>query len=80
MTVTENGWLRVPEGTLLSNLKWLRNRPAEAPPEKILAVIKSSSNPNVSYKIKAYAGKITCDCPGYQFRKKCKHTLKYKTR
>jgi hypothetical protein len=80
LTVTKYGWMRVPEGTLLNNLKWIRGRPTEASAEKVLGVIRSSRDPKISYTIKAFAGKITCDCPGFTFRKKCKHILPYKIR
>lgn len=39
---------------------------------KILGSFKSSSSDNI-YNVKNTGGVITCTCPGYSFRRKCKH-------
>jgi len=36
--------------------------------------VKSSSNPNIEYRIlKENNGKLSCNCPGFLYRRKCRH-------
>ena len=38
----------------------------------------SSSRPGKFYTVTEIAGHRTCDCPGFQFRKNCRHTKEVK--
>lgn len=68
--------VEVPEGTALSDLKWDRpkrvehKKPVSAVLEKI--VIGSKGNKYV-VKYNSTTKKKTCTCPGFTFRRKCKH-------
>jgi len=45
---------------------------------KILATNQSSSNPDVIYKIiEGNDGTIYCECPGWKFKRDCKHLKQY---
>jgi hypothetical protein len=63
----------VPHGTTLKDLEWVPlHRPAQQ--EKVK-----------EYKVKSYTvrvfgngTRVTCDCPGYTYRKKCKHSEEYR--
>lgn len=70
-TVVVPSYMEVPEGTTLDMIHW--ERPVM---------------PKTSFKIKHVgkyiitlydSGRVTCDCPGYTFRKKCKHSAEYLT-
>lgn len=62
-------WTEVPKGTTLSMLKW--NKPAQV---KVEVVTKHVGK----YIINIYTnGKVTCDCPGFTYRRKCKHSAEY---
>ena len=63
----------VPHGTTLKDLEWIPLRP-QVTQEKV-----------VEYKVKNYTvrvygngSRVTCDCPGYTYRKKCKHSDEYR--
>lgn len=44
----------------------------------VLATNKSSSNPNIEYRIiRGGDGVVYCDCPGWKMRKDCKHLKAY---
>lgn len=72
-------WIEVPTGTMQKDIKW--DRP------KVAVKIAPKSN---SIKVKGSKGKvytvthnpitniISCTCPGYTFRKKCKHQAELK--
>ena len=62
-------WMEVPAGTTLDMLDWVR------------PVLEKS---NITIKhIGKYIlhihdnGNVTCDCPGFTFRKKCKHSAEH---
>jgi len=58
-------WLEVPTGTTLNDIDWIR--PVMVKPSMITKHVGK-------YILNIHSnGKITCDCPGYTFRKKCKH-------
>ncbi len=41
-------------------------------PYKLLGTFKSATSRSV-YKVHSYGGLLSCSCPGYTFRRKCKH-------
>lgn len=63
----------VPHGTTLKDLEWVPLH-RQAQQEKVK-----------EYKVKSYTvrvfgngTRVTCDCPGYTYRKKCKHVEEYR--
>lgn len=62
-------WTEVPEGTTLDMIEWMRPT-MKAPTVKKKHVGK--------YIVKIYDnGRVTCDCPGFTYRRKCKHSAEY---
>jgi len=62
-------WTEVPAGTTLNMIEWVRPIIKE-PTVKTKHVGK--------YILKIYDnGKVTCDCPGFTYRRKCKHSAEY---
>lgn len=64
-------YTELPAGTTLDMLQWVQ-----------------PSMPKTTYKTKHVgkyiitlydSGRVTCDCPGFTFRKKCKHSAEYLT-
>ena len=39
----------------------------------LVARLPSSRHPDVVYEVRLEAGRYTCTCPGFGFRKACKH-------
>jgi hypothetical protein len=68
-TVVVPTWTEVPAGTTLKDIEWVR--PVQVKPKvKVKHVGK--------YILNIYDnGRVTCDCPGFTFRKKCKHSAEY---
>jgi hypothetical protein len=67
-------WTKVPDGTTLENITWVRSQPSVKPPEKVRTIQVKS------YTLTIYgaSGKVTCTCPGYTYRRKCKHVDMHK--
>lgn len=64
-TMVVPGWVEVPAGTTLNDIDWIR--PVMVKPEMVTKHVSK-------YIVSIYTnGKVTCDCPGYTFRRKCKH-------
>lgn len=62
-------WQEVPAGTTLNDITWVRSLPV-----KSNITIKHIGK----YILHIYDnGKVTCDCPGFTFRKKCKHSAEH---
>ena len=41
----------------------------------VIARPQSKSDPSVQYMVKKYpSGELVCNCPGYLYRKSCRHT------
>jgi len=59
------GYVQVPDGTTLAQVIW--KRPAAAPAPKTYKV------PGKDYTITDYGDRKTCSCPGYTYRKHCRH-------
>ena len=41
---------------------------------EVKTLVVAGSKPGVTYTVTKIGGKKTCNCPGFTFRKKCKHT------
>ena len=52
------------------------NRPLPVIRE-LLGTFNSSSSKGVVYKVYSFGKKINCSCPGYTFRKSCKHIKEF---
>ena len=50
-----------------------RNRAAGVGKRKIVDTFESKTS-NAVYTVFDYKGSITCNCPGFTYRRKCKHT------
>ena len=48
-----------------------QNKPAPTPYKK-LGTFKSASSKSV-YNVHSFGGRLSCTCPGFTFRRKCKH-------
>ena len=51
--------------------RYKQNEPAPTP-YKLLGTFKSATTRSV-YKVHSYGGLLSCSCPGYTFRRRCKH-------
>ena len=67
-------WIEVPEGTTLADVQWNPThepeKGASTAPNKIFEVEGSKGN---MYTVKCNDGEWTCTCPGYGFRRRCRH-------
>ena len=66
-------WVEVPEGTTLKDIQWIPTHEKKAihiPKKRIMKVQGSKGN---EYVLTYKDGKVTCTCPGFKFRRKCKH-------
>ena len=65
--VSGSNWVDVPVGTKLKDIKWVNTSP------------KVKKSKPMSWKVKDYIVSFTgsfysCNCLGYTYRRKCKHT------
>jgi hypothetical protein len=68
-TVLVPTWTEVPAGTTLQDVEWIRPTPV-----KYDVQVKHVGK----YILKIYTdGRVTCDCPGFTYRRKCKHSAEY---
>jgi hypothetical protein len=68
-TLVMPNWMEVPSGTTLDMLEWVR--PVTETPKITLKHIGK-------YILHIHDnGTVTCDCPGFTFRKKCKHSAEH---
>lgn len=65
-------YVAVTKGMPLSNIEWIRP-PAPKPVAKLVKKVQGSSG-KVYILERQPNGKWTCTCPGYQYRRFCKHT------
>ena len=67
--------VEVPEGTTLRNIRWVQGEVVKKRYKaEIIGVFGSNSKPDTMYRVKRLEnGVLICDCPGYQFRNKCRH-------
>ena len=67
-------WVEVPEGTTLADLsQYMVHKPREIASdagEKTWSVKGSTGN---LYSVRLTEGVYTCSCPGFGFRRKCRH-------
>jgi hypothetical protein len=42
-------------------------------PPKLVATYESGSVPGLMYSVKKTGDNLTCNCPGFVYRRKCKH-------
>ena len=72
-------WVEVPEGTTLDQLSaYMVYKPREVVPtvgENSWSVKGSKGN---IYTVKLSQGAYSCTCPGYGFRRKCRHITEIK--
>jgi len=72
-------WVEVPSGTTLDELsQYMVYKPLEVAPvpgEKTWSVKGSKGN---LYSVKLSGGAYTCSCPGFGFRRKCRHIKEIK--
>ena len=77
--IAGNIWVEVPSGTTLAELyKYMVYKPREAavtPGEKSWSVKGSKGN---IYTVKLSQGMYSCSCPGFGFRRKCRHIAEIK--
>lgn len=68
-TIVVPSWTEVPTGTTLDMLEWI-------PPVRITP--KQVTKHVGKYIVTIYDnGRVTCDCPGFTYRKKCKHSAEH---
>ncbi len=58
-------FILVPDGTTLDQVHW--DRPV------IVTTKATMKVPGKSYTLTKFGNRVSCDCPGYTFRKTCKH-------
>jgi len=67
-------WIEVDSTTTLDDIDWKKDESYTITRE-VIATFPSSSSPDITYKVeKTSKGDLYCDCPGFVFKKKCKHT------
>lgn len=71
-------WLEVPNGTTRAEVVW--NRPSvTANAAKAATVVKVTGSKGKVYSVTTHGnGKRTCDCPGYTYRRTCRHLTSVK--
>jgi hypothetical protein len=67
-------WIEVDAATTLDDIEWEKDTSYIVTKETI-ATFVSSSNPDIIYNVQMSSkGDLDCDCPGFRFKRKCKHT------
>lgn len=68
-TIVMPTWTVVPDGTTLDDIDWIR--PVQVKPQVKMKHVGK-------YIVNIYDnGKVTCDCPGFTYRRKCKHSAEF---
>jgi hypothetical protein len=68
-TVVVPSWTEVPAGTTLADIDWIR--PKQVTPKMTVKHVGK-------YLLNIYDnGAVKCDCPGFTYRKKCKHSAEF---
>lgn len=67
-------WVEVPDGTTLDDV---HKYAVYNPPKHDVKTWKVKSSSGSTYTVRRINGeRYTCDCPGFKWRNKCKHTAK----
>lgn len=69
--------VELPTGMTLADVEWEQMYPTgkSFKLEVVKVELVKGSKPGVVYKVKTWnTGKKECDCPGYTYRRQCKHT------
>lgn len=72
-----SNWISVPATTTLDEVRrsWIPDRPIKSKSEtKSISVKVLNSKGTESYDVAFRNGIWSCSCPGFGFRRKCKHT------
>lgn len=73
------GWIECDKNATLDDVNYIPYNSKKDIKEKIIKKFKSSSDPNIEYNVKLFAGELQCDCPGYLYRgRNCKHVKEVK--
>lgn len=67
-------WIEVPDGTTLADVDKYVVRVKRTTPTEVESWKVSGSRGNVYTIRRQDTGELTCSCPGFGFRRKCKHT------
>lgn len=68
-------WQEVPNGTTLDSIVWEKVLPKSMVPTKPTVDRVKSSDGKRIYLVTTYGdGRKTCTCPGFHYRRFCKHT------
>lgn len=63
----------LPPGTTLGDIQW--HRPQVAIPQRIArTVVKVTGSKGKVYTVVREGTSVSCTCPGFQYRRFCKHT------
>ena len=66
-------WVEVPDGTTLADVhKYV----TYVKPTYDIKTWKVKSSSGSTYTVSRINGKLKCNCPGFRWRQKCKHTTK----
>lgn len=72
-------WLEVPSDTVIEDIVWTPSFTVTTKATKPTVVKVKSSDGKKVYTVTTYAdGKMICSCPGYTYRRFCKHTERKK--
>lgn len=64
--------VQVPKGTRYTDIHWIRKVVKPTGPKTYH--FTSTRNQSLKYKVVVDRNSIRCDCPGYSYRRFCKHT------
>ena len=67
-------WVPIPDHVTFDNLKEYVIYETVEEQKPIKKFLVSSSAGKTKYTIEVWENKITCNCSGYRWRNKCKHT------
>ena len=67
-------WIEVPDGTTLADVDKYVVRAKRTTPTEVESWQVAGSKGNVYTIRRQDTGELTCSCPGFGFRRKCKHT------
>lgn len=69
-----SAYVQVPPETRLEDIEFVRDTPETQEAVSVADYIVKSSDGHSYYTVIQYAdGSFTCSCPGFSYRKKCRH-------